>query len=100
MPVTATTPPMTARTRRDGRRNVGILQNTLTSARGLGARLPHRRVSHSGSFDESEKEDKNHCADSGNDDASKQAPASGEAKKAKQKSSEHSSQHSNDEVSN
>jgi hypothetical protein len=59
-----------------------------------------QRFGHSGSLDKPENKDKNDCPDSGNNNASKQAPACGDAKKAKKKSSEHGSQYSNNNVSN
>jgi hypothetical protein len=59
-----------------------------------------RRASHSGSFDKPENKDENDCPDSGNNDASKQTPATGETKSTKKKSSDQSSQYSNNDVSN
>lgn len=66
----------------------------------LSCQLIHALLSGSGSFDEPENEDQNDCPDSGNNNASKQAPASGDTKRTKKKSSEQSPQYSYDDVSN
>lgn len=63
----------------------------------LGCQSSSRAI---GSFDEPENEDKNDCPDHGNNNASEQAPASGDTKRTEKKSSEQSPQYSNNDVSN
>jgi hypothetical protein len=75
-------------------------RQTYRSVSCLGWGVHIRRVSHSGPFDEPENEDKNDCPDSGNNNASKQAPTTRETKNTKKKSSDQSPQYSNNDVSN